>query len=518
MPINAETQSLPLVIGPADEFSDLRGALQRLDYTEAAICRRVGIDAIFRFRTIHEKRETGTEMNDALDALIRLLMDEEVIRETELRGLLPDGMLECMERLGVIEKISGQPAQWYATVVLYPVAGLYVASDRTFLPGNSDPRDLPADAVYAAITANTGRFLSVLPQDTCDDFLDLCAGTGIGAMVAGAKFAKRAWAADLGPRCVHFAEFNRLLNGLENVVSVQGDLYEAVGDRTFDRIVAHPPYVPTPDRSLLFRDGGEDGEQILARIIQELPKRLRPGGSFYCMTAATDRENEPFEQRIRKWLGASESEFDVILVAIDLQRSPDAILEAVVKAKGRLGELGPTSQLFKKLRVTAAYYGAVFVQRRRGAGPVATARTLKGRSAGVEAIEWFRKWETAAADPEFVKSLCEQRPRMAPQVKLLITHTPQEGELLPSEFRLRSSYPFESEAKIEPWVAGLVGSCNGAVTGREIHSALKKQEAITEGMTVEEFAGVLRLLVSAGFLELSAFPLRQKNPVPGQVL
>ena len=500
--MNPQTQSLPLLIGSADQFSALRSAFEEAGFNEAAICRRVGIDSIFQFRTIREDRKTGVEMNDALDVLVRLLMDEEVLDEAELRRLLPAGTLESMEQLGVVRATGGASAAWYATVVLYPVAGLYVASDRTFLPGGTEARDLPVDAVYAAITGNTGRFLTFLPQDPCEDLLDLCAGTGVGALVAGARFAKRTWAADLGLRCVHFAEFNRRLNGFDHVVSVQGDLYDAVGERTFDRIIAHPPYVPNQERALLFRDGGDDGEQILARIIQGLPKHLRPGGNFYCITAATDREGEAVEQRIRRWLGDSQSEFDVLLMAIEYQKSPESILEAVIKGKGRFGELGPTSQLFRKLKVTGSFYGAVVVQRRRDGRPAATARTVKGRNAGAEALEWFRKWETAAADPGFSSFLCNSRPRISKYVKLLVTHTPQDGGLLPSEFLLRSSYPFQSEARIEPWVAAFVGSCNGNFTMREIYQELKRQDAISSQMGEEEFAGVLRLLISAGFLNI----------------
>jgi SAM-dependent methyltransferase len=496
------------LIGPGDQFSALRSALQQSGYTESAICQRCGFESIFQFRTIREDRQTGIEMNDALDALIRLLMDEEVLSEKDLRGLLPPGLLENMEQLGVVERVAGG---WCTTAVLYPVAGLYVASDRTFLAGGTEPRDLPADAVYAAITGNTGRFLTFLPQDPCEDFLDLCAGTGVGALVAGAGFAKRAWAADLGHRCAHFAEFNRLLNGLENVASVQGDLYEATGDRTFDRIVAHPPYVPSQEKELLFRDGGEDGEQILARIIQGLPKHLRPGGSFYCITAATDREGELLQQRIRRWLGEWEQEFDVILVEIEYQRSPDAILEAVVKGKGRYGELGPTSQLFRKLKVTGAFYGVVWLRRRRDGAPVATARALKGRRAGPEAIEWFRNWETESAGPAFLSTLCNSRLQISRYMKLLVTHTLQDAGLMPSDFLLRSSYPLQSEARIEPWVAGLVGSCNGILTAHEIYLDLKRQEAIASEMPEEEFARVVRLLISAGFLEFPDFPLPEQN-------
>jgi hypothetical protein len=96
-------------------------------------------------------------------------------------------------------------------------------------------------------------------------------------------------------------------------------------------------------------------------------------------------------------------------------------------------------------------------------------------------------------------------------MKLLVTHCLQDGGLTPSEFVLRSGYPFQSEAKIEPWVAGLVGSCNGILTAREIYLYLKTQEAISLEMQEEEFARVLRLLISAGFLELPEFPLPQPS-------
>lgn len=506
-------QSLPLRIGSNEEFAALRSSLKQLDYNEASICRRTGIESIYNFRTIREGRETGIAVEDALDALIRLLMDEEVLSEADLRRFLGPDVLECMKVLGVVQPAEAKPDAWYAPVVLYPVAGLYTVSDRTFAPGGTEPRKLPADVVYAAITENTGRFISMLPRDPCEDFLDLCAGTGIGALVAGRDFAKRAWAADLGLRCTHFADFNGRLNGLGNFEAVQGDLYEAAGERTFDRIVAHPPYVPSKDRELLFRDGGEDGEEILARIIRGLPKHLRPGGSFYGITAATDRENEPFEQRIRRWLGESQSEFDVLLVEIEYQRRPDALLQAVVQAKGRLGKLGPTSELFRKLKVTGTFYGVMLLQRRGGRGEVATARVQKAQRAGAEAVEWFRRFETAATEPGFLSSLGASRPRMSRHLKLQVTHTPQDGGLLPSEFLLRSAYPFDYEAKIEPWVAGLVGSCDGVRTAREIFQQFRAEDVISPDMSEQEFAGVLRLLASVGFLELSDFPLPEP-PAP----
>jgi SAM-dependent methyltransferase len=501
----AIAQTVPLTIGSPEQFRDLRTALRQADFTDESICRRVGIKSIFDFRTVREGREIGTEIRDTLDVLIRLLMDEESIEENAIALPQPD-ILACLKNLGVVTGMPAQPSRLYSTVVLYPVSGLYTASDRTFLP-DGEFHPLPADAVYAAITANTGRFLSVLPDEPCEAFLDLCAGTGIAAMVAGARYARHAWAADLGLRSVHFADFNRRLNGLGNVTSVQGDLYEATGDLTFDRIAAHPPYVPGKDRALLFRDGGEDGEQILARIVQGLPRHLRRGGRFYCVTIATDREGELFEQRIRRWLGESESEFDVILVATEFRRRPEKLKEAVIKAKGRLGDFAPAAALYEKLKVTGVFYGTVVLERKTSARPAATARAVKASNAASEAVEWFRKWETAAVEPGFLSILLDSRPRLTRSLSLLVTHTAQDGELLPSKFELRASYPLIAEAAIDGWMAVLVGACDGKRTGRELFSSLRDQQVIAPTMTEDEFAGVLRLLVSNAFLELEQFLL-----------
>jgi methylase of polypeptide subunit release factors len=91
------------------------------------------------------------------------------------------------------------------------------------------------------------------------------------------------------------AEFNRLLNGLNNLTTIQGDLYERLGDLTFDHIVAHPPYMPVLIRAQIFYDRGSDGEQVTRRIVMGLPRYLRPGGCFYCLAQGSDRDSAPFE-------------------------------------------------------------------------------------------------------------------------------------------------------------------------------------------------------------------------------
>jgi SAM-dependent methyltransferase len=498
---------LPTYDVPSEHFAGLRDALEQAHYTEAGICQRLGIPSIFDFKAGLNPQD---EIEDGLGLLIRLFLDGEPIARTRMEPGLGQETLHHLEKLGLVTSRVKHPDLWYATAHLYPVEGLYIASDRTTTGDPDLGEPLPPDVVYPAITDNTARFLSILPDDPCEDCLDVCAGTGIGALVGASRYARHAWAADLGLRSVHFAEFNRRLNRLENVTAVQGDLYEAIGDRTFDRIVAHPPYVPATEQKLLFRDGGEDGEQILRRIIQGLPRHLRSGGRFCCLTFATDRQEEDFEQRIRKWLGDCEAQFDVALVAIETKRKPESLLRAVIAAKGQLGELGESSKLFERLGVTAVFYGVVVISRHGEPRLAGTGRVLKAKEAGRDAIQWFTRWVAASAQPGFEETVLASRLRIASGLSLQVTHRLVDGELTPLEFRAKSDYPFVSDANISPWVAAVIGNCNGIRVAKDVYAAMKAQEAVAPQMSEQEFAGYLRLLISNGFLEMELYPLPVK--------
>ena len=170
-----------------------------------------------------------------------------------------------------------------SNVLLYPAESLLIASDVAALPDGDGARWW--DLVYAAITTNTKNFLSTMPRRPCKAFLDLCSGTGVAALAAASTFADHAWAIDVADRSTQFASFNARLNDVNNVTIVSGDLYAPVAGLTFDRIVAHPPYVPARETRMVYRDGGSDGEGVTRRIIARLTSLLRG------KSAATGLEN-----------------------------------------------------------------------------------------------------------------------------------------------------------------------------------------------------------------------------------
>jgi release factor glutamine methyltransferase len=115
------------------------------------------------------------------------------------------------------------------------------------------------------------------------EVLELCAGTGLSAIMAAGAHGGRATTVDVSRRAQLSARLNGLLNGVP-VSARRGDLLEPVAGETFDLIVANPPYVPSAEDSLPTRgrarawDAGRDGRAFLDRICAEAPAHLRPGG------------------------------------------------------------------------------------------------------------------------------------------------------------------------------------------------------------------------------------------------
>ena len=115
------------------------------------------------------------------------------------------------------------------------------------------------------------------------EVLEVCAGTGLAAIMAARCHEGRATTVDLSRAAQLNARLNGILNGVP-VRALRGDLFAPVAGARFDLIVANPPYVPAADDRLPARgperawDAGRDGRAVLDRICHEAPTHLRPGG------------------------------------------------------------------------------------------------------------------------------------------------------------------------------------------------------------------------------------------------
>jgi SAM-dependent methyltransferase len=495
-------------MGTGEEFRLAREALLALGYTEEAICRHLGFERISQFELNPERRPARPAApgpRSPLDLMVRLFMEGERIDVSATAGL----SLEPLARLGLIATAGGAIA---ATVMLYPMHGVYIVSDRTTPLEKTSDRP-PEDFVYPAIVPNTALFLDLIQPGPCDAFLDLCAGTGIAALLAARAGARHAYSFDITGRSTVFAEFNRRLNAIDNVTAAEGDLYQPAeelvpsaaqsrdfGPLTFDRIVAHPPYVPVYRPQMIFDSGGQDGEQIVRRIIEGLPRYLRPGGRFFSLTMGSDRD-QPFERRIREWLGPQEAEFDVAFVNRRTLTPREWAAESVIRNRGPVQDIANWREFFDALHVKALVYGLVMIQRRDQPRAVFTVRRQTGPKTGPAEHHWLLDWETIAAAPA-PKWALRACPRAVPGVQLRIEHHLENGDWTPDAYIIETDHPFANELRAQAWTAYLLTCAGGALTVPELLEKMKSDGALHPDTPLADFAEMIATLVSGGFLRV----------------
>ncbi|MFG2357105.1 HemK2/MTQ2 family protein methyltransferase [Streptomyces sp. NPDC048521] len=126
-------------------------------------------------------------------------------------------------------------------------------------------------------------------------------GTGSGALaLEAARRGAEVTAVDVSRRAVWTARLNAWLTRLP-VRLHRGNLFGPVRDRTYDVILANPPYVPAPDagggprgRSRAW-DAGQDGRLLLDRICRDAPALLRPGGVLLIVHSALSDPDRTLE-------------------------------------------------------------------------------------------------------------------------------------------------------------------------------------------------------------------------------
>ncbi|WP_436842781.1 HemK2/MTQ2 family protein methyltransferase [Streptomyces flaveolus] len=117
-------------------------------------------------------------------------------------------------------------------------------------------------------------------------------GTGSGALaLEAARRGAMVTAVDVSRRAVWTARLNAWLTRLPVRIR-RGNLFAPARGRTYDLILANPPYVPAPDagrgphgRARAW-DAGLDGRLLLDRICRDAPALLRPGGVLLIVHSA----------------------------------------------------------------------------------------------------------------------------------------------------------------------------------------------------------------------------------------
>lgn len=188
------------------------------------------------------------------------------------------------------------------------------------------PRSFIGELMFSGIF---GGDEAPLIEDTSNvtSVLDLCTGSGCLAILAAGIFPDaEVDAADLSPAALEVARINVDEHDLADRVNLlEGNLFEAVEGRTYDLIISNPPYVAGGEvdafppeyghEPVMAHLGGDDGLDLVRRILAEAADHLNPGGGLLC-EIGTGRERlvDDYPQIDFLWLDTEESEGEVFWV------------------------------------------------------------------------------------------------------------------------------------------------------------------------------------------------------------
>jgi release factor glutamine methyltransferase len=172
--------------------------------------------------------------------------------------------------------------------------------------------------------------LSFLP-DRLAEYRVLDLGTGSGAIalaVSSERPNARVTATDISPEALQIARSNAdKLQLSERLRFLEGDLLRAVPGEQFDLVVSNPPYVARRDIEGLPPElahepavalfGGDDGFEVLSRLVTGVQDALVPGGVF-AVEVAPDQAERIEEE-------CKQTGFEEIETLRDLARRPRVV-------------------------------------------------------------------------------------------------------------------------------------------------------------------------------------------------
>jgi ribosomal protein L3 glutamine methyltransferase len=134
--------------------------------------------------------------------------------------------------------------------------------------------------------------------------LDLCTGSGCLAVLLALAFENvRVDASDLSSNALAVARKNvNRYELIKRVKLIKSDLFKSLKDSKYDLIVSNPPYVTTRSMRKLPKEyrhepslalaAGNDGLDLVRRILAEAREHLNPGGLLVCEVGGNRRALE----------------------------------------------------------------------------------------------------------------------------------------------------------------------------------------------------------------------------------
>ena len=274
-----------------DAASTLGHALRAVGYTTEAIEELLGEDgpsADLADSVVLERRLPPSE----IATTIRLLLLQRPVAASDAAAALGRDGVDSLLRIGLV---TADAERLVPRARVVPAEGIYLAFD-----GFSRGRDDPPGWV-SSFTPTAYWLASLTPRRRVERALDIGTGNGAHALLAAAH-ADHVIATDVNSRALAFTQISAALNGIDNVETRLGSLFEPVAGEMFGLITCNAPYVISPERRWQYRDGGLPGDQLSERVVREAAHHLADEGHASVLVSwLAESEDDP-DERIHEWL------------------------------------------------------------------------------------------------------------------------------------------------------------------------------------------------------------------------
>lgn len=432
----------------------------------------------------------------ALKTLAKLFAFQAPVPEYEVReALAPLDLERCVE-MGLVFLDSGDVC---SRINISACDKLFIAHD----PAGGDPRqETPAEHVLG-ISPPTLVLARLALREQARTALDLGTGCGVQALMA-ASHCGRVIGTDINSRALSFARFNAILNGVENVEFRFGSLFEPVAGEKFDLIISNPPYVISPESTLLFRDGGRKADGFCEHLVRTLPEHLNERG-FACMLANwAHYADEHWSTPIRRWVEKSGcdcwalhgQEHEPLAYAADWNRNRERA--AYERA------LEEWTAYYETLGIRSISSGGIVLRRATGGPNWFRADELGTEmhplSASIVRVFAVEDYLRRASDED----LLAEKFSLQPTHKLTQVMVPAGEDYAVESMRLETTHYPPFAASMDQHALHLLRGCNGARTLREILAELAQAVGAEERACQERGLQIVRGLLANGVLGAQA--------------
>ncbi len=499
--VGKKTKQFMLKNKTGSDLLPLYETFKKYDYTEKAVFGRLGaadIDQIL-IKLLPAYLDIQLKENTPLDKLIKLFLLAQPVSTDELTELFNEEQLQFFHIIGLLDKTAGS---YKSTAAIFPCMDGFFATDHMFTSHVS------ANTVYP-LGLDSYLLSRALLNPEVENTLDMCTGCGLHAIFA-AKYSKRVTGVDKNPRAVNFAQFNALLNQVENVRFLAGDLYEPVNGEKFDWIIANPPFVPSPDSTLYFRHGSSSGEGISKRVIAGIPEFLTDNGYAQLVSSLVFRKDENYLDKIKGWL--NDNGFHLLVLSAAPCHVEKYIQEHITTDPNSPqfnDDLKLWVNSYRENGIISIADGLMFMKRSNApvSGQVSPAQSAfrkfrvpdSGRDIGRK-IKSIIDILDAVNDDEAFNTLIEGEFHIAEDIHFWWEGRQPDGERFNGVLFKQDSV-FESEIINGGEVILLDLIADGTVKGMELQSKFEEKTTLQEGKKERDFRNSLMDLLKKGAVE-----------------